>query len=527
MMPLHPFATIRRIVPVSFAAALAMTAQAQIGFQAPTTVPTGARAGGQILADLDGDGDRDLAVISDGNGTQDLVQLFSNIGGTFSPAGTIFLANGSSPANLAAADFNGDGRIDLAVTLKNVNQVQVLTNVAAFNFTLSAAVGTGGVEPRQVTAADMDGDGDADLVISNRDSSTVSVMRNTGGVLSLVGAFAMGAEARDNAVGDFDGDGDLDVAVASHDSRQVAVLMNIGGGALGAPSFLAVPPATRPDGLAAADVDGDGRIDLVVGAGDDSLVNQNFAVVFRGNVGGGFGASTLHPTGALDTGDVFVADLDGDGDLDIVTANQSSGNLSILTSSYANGGSTFGAPTFLTAGFEPSELAGADLDGNGSVDLTLTLRQQAGVLVYRNLASGIFSNYCTTNPNTTGAAANLSGQGSNVIAANDMVLVCSAMPANQTTLFLTSSVRGFTPNAGASAGNLCLGGSIGRFQQQITMSSAAGTASMPVNLGALPQGSALVSAVAGQTWNFQCWFRDTIGGVPTSNFSNGLSTTAQ
>jgi len=510
------------LLPLSFAAALTGSASAQIAFNGPAVVPTGARASGQILADLDGDGDRDLAVASEGAGTQDIIELFRNVGGTFSAAGVVLLANGSSPTGLAAADFDGDGDNDLAVTLKNVDQVQIVRNLGAFSFTPAGAVGTGGVEPRQISAADMDGDGDADVVVSNRDSSQVSVLRNTAGALSLVGAFAMGSEARDHAIGDFDGDGDRDVAVSSHDSRQVALLTNSGTGTLGAPSFLNVPAATRPDGLAAADMDGDGDIDLICGAGDDTVVGQNFVVLFRNSGTGAFTGPLNFATGGLDTGDVFVADLDGDGDRDVVAANQGSGNLSVL----ANTGGVLGAASLVAIGAGPSEIVGADLDGNGSPDLAVTLRQAANVYVLDNQATfGVGTNYCTANVNSTGVTAVISATGSASFAANDLGLVCTRMPLNAAGYFLTSTTQGFTANPGGSAGNLCLGGAIGRYSPQVMNSGATGSINLPVNLSALPTPTGPVAGAVGQTWNFQCWYRDSVGGTATSNFSNGLAVT--
>jgi hypothetical protein len=509
------------IAPFAFAA-LASHAAAQIGFNPPTTVATGARAGGQVLADFDGDGDLDLAVTSDGLGNQDRVELFRNTGGTFAPAGQIILANGSGPNGLAAADMDGDGDRDLVVTLKNVNQVQVLTNSGAMTFAPGATTATNGTEPRQITAADIDADGDADVVVSNRDSSSVSVLRNTAGALALVGAFQAGSEARDHALGDFDGDGDLDVAVASHDSRQVAFLMNLGGGTLGAPTFLGVPAGTRPDGLAAADIDGDGDLDVVAGAGDDNNPAQNFVAVYRNN-GGVFTGPSAFTTGGLDTGDVFLGDLDGDGDVDVVTANESSSNMSVLANL---GTGTFGAPQFIATATQPGEIIGGDVDGNGSLDLVLSLRQQANVFVFENQAAGgVGTNYCTANVNSTGLAARISATGSASLAANNLRLTSTQMPLNTFGFFLNSQTQGFTANPGGSQGNLCVGGTIGRFSQQIQNSGATGSVSLLINLNAIPTPTGPVAGAVGQTWNFQCWFRDTSGGAVTSNLSNGLSVT--
>jgi hypothetical protein len=91
--------------------------------------------------------------------------------------------------------------------------------------------------------------------------------------------------------------------------------------------------------------------------------------------------------------------------------------------------------------------------------------------------------------------------------------------------FLTSTTQGFVANPGGSMGNLCLAGSIGRYvgPGQIQNSGAAGAISLPLDLTQTPQPTGSVAIVAGQTWNFQAWYRDAVGGSATSNFTDGLS----
>jgi len=128
--------------------------------------------------------------------------------------------------------------------------------------------------------------------------------------------------------------------------------------------------------------------------------------------------------------------------------------------------------------------------------------------------------------NTTGNPANLRATGSDVTSANDLTLVAEDMPANQFGFFLTSMTQGNIPNPGGSQGILCLGGTIGRYVApgQIQNGGAGGTFSLALNLTQTPAGPVFVSVNAGETWNFQAWFRD-VGpaGQPWSNFTNGLS----
>lgn len=134
------------------------------------------------------------------------------------------------------------------------------------------------------------------------------------------------------------------------------------------------------------------------------------------------------------------------------------------------------------------------------------------------------TNYCTGNPNSTGAVALISGSGSSSVASNDLVLQCSAMPLNAFGFFLTSQTQASIPNPGGSSGVLCLSGAIGRYvgPGQILNSGSSGAIALQVNLLQHPTPTGPTVVQAGSTWNFTCWFRDASGGVATSNFSNGL-----
>ncbi len=139
------------------------------------------------------------------------------------------------------------------------------------------------------------------------------------------------------------------------------------------------------------------------------------------------------------------------------------------------------------------------------------------------------TNYCTAAQNSTGAAAAMSATGSAVAASNDLTLAGSSLPQNSFGFFLTSTVQGFVANPGGSQGNLCLAGSIGRYvgPGQIKNSGATGQISLLVDLTQHPTPNGGVVVTAGQTWNFQAWYRDVVGGSATSNFTDGLSVTFQ
>ena len=134
--------------------------------------------------------------------------------------------------------------------------------------------------------------------------------------------------------------------------------------------------------------------------------------------------------------------------------------------------------------------------------------------------------FCTSPANSTGAPAAFTASGSSAIPFNRLDFRCESLPQFAFGHFLCSAIQDFVPNPGGSQGNLCLGGSIGRFvgPGQIQNSGSSGVISLTVDLGSLPQPLGSVSALPGETWSFQAWFRDANPNT-TSNFSNGVAVT--
>ena len=135
----------------------------------------------------------------------------------------------------------------------------------------------------------------------------------------------------------------------------------------------------------------------------------------------------------------------------------------------------------------------------------------------------IGSNYCQGATNSTGSPGLLRGLGSTSLAADDVTLLGTNLPGNQFALFVTSRTPAFVANAGGSDGNLCIAGAIGRYNGQLAPTEPSGRISLAVDVNAIPQPTALVSAQAGETWRFQVWHRDATPGG--SNFSTGLAIT--
>ncbi len=159
----------------------------------------------------------------------------------------------------------------------------------------------------------------------------------------------------------------------------------------------------------------------------------------------------------------------------------------------------------------------------------------SGILANEVFSSGAYSNevgdgstigtnYCTANPNSTGATGVISAFGSSTAASNDLTVTATDLPPLGFGFFIVSETSGFVMNPAGSAGNLCLSGSIGRYvgPGQIQNTGVAGEISLVLDLTAIPQPLGAVSVSAGDTWNFQAWHRDSSSTGPTSNFTDGI-----
>lgn len=128
--------------------------------------------------------------------------------------------------------------------------------------------------------------------------------------------------------------------------------------------------------------------------------------------------------------------------------------------------------------------------------------------------------YCSpAAPNSTGQPSEIGARGSIVIADHDFIVRAERLPQSVFGYFLTSRTPGFVANPGGSAGNLCLGGTIGRFSQNVLSSGTAGSFELAVDLGELPLPTGTVGAMPGESWHFQAWHRDGV----SSNFTDAVA----
>ncbi len=333
-----------------------------------------------VAADFNDDLKLDLASVNSVNGGPGSVSIFLNAGNGALESHKDYAA-GTGSVSLTSADFNHDGRQDVAVANDNP------PNPGSFSLLLGNGDGTlkphadyaTGYGPRSVAQGDFNKDGKPDLVIADagdatHPGSTVSVHLGKGdGTFSGPVAYAAGKVPVGIFIADFNNDGNPDIAVANRSDKTVSVLLGDGNGTF-RPHVdypAANNPLEYPDSIAGGDFHGDGRIDLIVGA-------DNSVKLLAGNGNGGFAAPITIAAAAGANPVVSTADINHDGKLDVLIAEYPTAEVQVLL---GNGDGTFRAPLYYQGSLHgvganllpesaESTLA-ADLNGDGLPDLAI------------------------------------------------------------------------------------------------------------------------------------------------------------
>jgi hypothetical protein len=334
---------------------------------APTSIAVG---------DFTGDGKIDLAVgspvISLSN-LQSEVSILVNTGsGNFSPGSSFALSQaGSIPTSIAAADFNTDGKLDLAVALNNTNGFLVFQGAGDGTFTgAGQTTGSGGGSPTWLAAGDLNGDGKADLVVAYSDSTVGVYLGNGDETFANETAYSTGVHPLTLALADLNADGKLDVSVvnngtnASGSDSNVQVFLGEGNGKL---RTFVYHVSSGGNAIKTADFNNDGVPDLAILNADKTVS------ILLGDGSGGFRG--LAPFVACDTSELSsllaAGDYDGNGKVDLATTciNTSDTRLSATRLYKGAGDGTFVSAGFFQTGSEPDGVALADVDHDGLANL--------------------------------------------------------------------------------------------------------------------------------------------------------------
>ncbi|MCX6598770.1 MAG: FG-GAP-like repeat-containing protein [Acidobacteria bacterium] len=192
-------------------------------------LPTDANPLGLAVADFNGDGNADIAVV-DHSVTERLYVFLSPGDGTFASVPPLFLLNSSDPWVPVAADFDNDGRIDLAIPNRatGIDSISIYRGVGDGTFLAAVNYSTGsGSRPAMAAVGDFDQNGQPDIVTANAGGGSVSVLLNNGGgTFGAPSVFSTGTGAAGVAVEDFNGDGLVDIASVNFTAGNVTILIN-------------------------------------------------------------------------------------------------------------------------------------------------------------------------------------------------------------------------------------------------------------------------------------------------------------
>ena len=381
-----------------------------------------AATGAVIAVDINHDGKPDLAILNTAslshNPSLGFAVLLGNGDGTFQPS--VKIASGGLTSAVVAADFNGDGHLDLAISNDpcftegpnfadascGSGSVTVLLGNGQGAFgTTAQNVGTVGTNPTSLLHVDLNGDQKLDLVVLNHADDTISVLLGNGdGTFAPQVTYATAHLPVALQAADFKGDGKIGVAVvnqicvitsSSCATGSVSVLLGNGDGTLQPHEDF--PVGVTPAGLAIADFNGDGKPDLAV-------TNANLGLGNTVSILTGKGDGTFNPrvdyTVVNEPGPIVAADFNNDGKIDLAIACEDTANteacpsplsLSILL---GNGDATFQRhdAQFATSNFPhgPSSLVSADLNADSNLDLLAGDLTGSGFSTFLGKGDGTF-----------------------------------------------------------------------------------------------------------------------------------------
>lgn len=482
------------------------------------------------MADLDQDGDPDTLLISE---RDMLVGWIENLGNGSYADPSVLLALDQAPTDVRALDHDLDGDIDLLV-LRRIN-FTTTRDIVLFEDDGSGSFSQAGLGPTFVAsevaaldAMDFDGNGTLDVLLRLRNNSSWSTALflgdGAGDFARLPDPLPFNEGSDEVQAGDLNGDGLPDLAYLESGpvpGRRIFVKLNLGGGAfsIGQSQMITGSEAW----LSVVDLNQDGDLDAVTS-------NAGGLTLHAGDGTGTFQAGV--PIGPSFLERAEFADLDADGDLDAYSELPLPSSGTKWAEQIAPG-VFIGESALFAAGSVPREsLRLADLDGDGDQEaIVLNSGVEFGVQirVYENGALSEFGeSFCDAQPmNSTGRQGQLTAFGSESVDRNGIALIASALPANQFGLFVGSRAFGSPMPISNSIGLLCLTGAIGRYQGpgQIQSSGTNGSITLALDLQnlALPNGT--VAGIAGESWSFQAWYRDTASGTATSLLTTGVAIT--
>ncbi len=319
------------------------------------------------------------------------------------PAQDLFSAKtdfktGEGPISICSGIFSNDGNLNIAAANYKSNTLSIFCNTtrpggSSPSFSAKMDIATGEC-PMSVSAGDFNGDGKLDLAVANYNSNTLSIFMNTTRPGDAVPSFShkidfpTGERPISVSTGDFNGDGKPDVAVVNYKSNTVSIFLNTTARGAASPTFsspLVLDAGIRPVSVAIGDFNGDGKPDIAA-----ANYRSNSISVFLNTTGENdtvlsFSVKTDFPVGERPMW-ISTGDLNGDGKPDLVSADYGSNSVSVLLNSTSRGAAapSFAAKSDLVAGTNPQSVCIVDVDGDGKPDLAVANYNGATISVFLN-----------------------------------------------------------------------------------------------------------------------------------------------
>ncbi len=341
-----------------------------------TDFPVGHSPSAVAVGDFNGDGKLDMAVADEGDNTVSI--LLGNGDGTFQSQSTF--PAGAAPGAIVAGDFNGDGKLDLGVANFTDNTISILLGNGDGTFTAGRTI-TGVNSPVAIVTGDFRSAGKLDLAVLDQADGLVSVFPGNGdGTFATKIDTSAGRSPSALVTGDFNGDGKTDLAVTNSGSNSVSVLLGNGDGTF----FKRIDFGTGvgPSAIASADFNGDGRPDLAVTNKVDNTLS-----ILLGNGDGTFGAPTSFTTdagpAALLSGNFASGTFP-----DLIVVCESANTLDVFL---GLGNASFATPLSVPTGNSPVAAAKGDFAGTGLLDVTVANQSSNTVSVILNAVNNRLS----------------------------------------------------------------------------------------------------------------------------------------
>lgn len=360
-------------------------------FDAHIDFPTGTNPQDVFAADVDLDGKPDV-VTANLNASTVSVLRNTSIPGVISFDPKIDFVSSGRPISICMADFDGDGKLDIATVNNTSNAVAVMRNTGSpgsVSFAPAVYYPVNGA-PQYITAGDVDLDGKVDIAVANVTPGVISVLKNTSspGSISFTPKidFTSGTDPKGVKIQDMDGDGRPEIISANYNGFTIAVLKN--NSSPGIVSFAAplqLSTAARPTGLFITDLDGDGQSDIAV---SDYTSTQSLVSVFRNTSTPtlSFTSPTDYPTNNNGPWRTFVTDLNGDTrpDIMIVSYASSATGVSIRKNDCSPGVISFPSQFDKATGSFPESIFSLDIDGDERPDIITSNYVGNSISIIRN-----------------------------------------------------------------------------------------------------------------------------------------------